>query len=179
VGGLGRSTRRRHLQSGPGTLSPDAFFDYNRDAVVMSLTGSLPVLNNFFDSRHVECRHADRHGHHQYVEPVRHRAGPAGNRVRTIVDCEDLFVCGDIILGWLVFALIAGFIGSKIVDNRGQGLWLDMALGIIGAIVGSLVFNIIGAPGITGFNIYSMIVAIFGSMLVLWTCQALVGRRLA
>jgi hypothetical protein len=47
VGGLEKSTRRRHLQSGPGTLSPDAFFDYNRAAVFMSLTGSLPLLNNF------------------------------------------------------------------------------------------------------------------------------------
>jgi uncharacterized membrane protein YeaQ/YmgE (transglycosylase-associated protein family) len=62
--------------------------------------------------------------------------------------------------------LVAGFIGSKIVDNRGQGFWLDMVLGIVGAIAGGLVFNIIGAPGIAAFNIYGMIVAIFGSMLV-------------
>jgi uncharacterized membrane protein YeaQ/YmgE (transglycosylase-associated protein family) len=82
------------------------------------------------------------------------------------------------ILGWVLLGLIAGFIGSKIVDNSGQSLWLDIGLGIVGAIVGGLVSNIFGATGITGFNLYSMIVAIVGSILVLWTYHALVERRL-
>ena len=83
------------------------------------------------------------------------------------------------ILGWIVLGLIAGFAGSKIVGNEGQGLWLNMALGLVGAIVGGAVFNVFGAAGVTGFNIYSMIVAIAGSILVLWIYHALVGRRLA
>jgi uncharacterized membrane protein YeaQ/YmgE (transglycosylase-associated protein family) len=83
------------------------------------------------------------------------------------------------ILGWIVLGLIAGFVGSKIVGNEGQGLWLNMALGLVGAIVGGAVFNVFGAAGVTGFNIYSMIVAIAGSILVLWIYHALVGRRLA
>jgi uncharacterized membrane protein YeaQ/YmgE (transglycosylase-associated protein family) len=83
------------------------------------------------------------------------------------------------IIGWIILGLIAGFIGSKIVDSRGQGLWLNMVLGIVGAIVGGLVFNIFGASGVTGLNIYSMIVAIVGSVLVLWIYHALVGRRVA
>ena len=83
------------------------------------------------------------------------------------------------IIGWIILGLIAGFIGSKIVDSRGQGLWLNMALGIVGAIVGGFVFNIFGASGVTGLNIYSMIVAIVGSVLVLWIYHALVGRRMA
>jgi uncharacterized membrane protein YeaQ/YmgE (transglycosylase-associated protein family) len=83
------------------------------------------------------------------------------------------------IVGWIVLGLIAGFIGSKIVDSQGQGLWLNMVLGIVGAIVGGMVFNMLGASGITGFNIYSMIVAIAGSVLVLWIYHALVGRRMA
>jgi uncharacterized membrane protein YeaQ/YmgE (transglycosylase-associated protein family) len=83
------------------------------------------------------------------------------------------------ILGWIVLGLIAGFIGSKIVGNEGQALWLNMALGLVGAIVGGAVFNVFGAAGVTGFNIYSMIVAIAGSILVLWIYHALVGRRLA
>jgi uncharacterized membrane protein YeaQ/YmgE (transglycosylase-associated protein family) len=83
------------------------------------------------------------------------------------------------IISWIILGLIAGFIGSKIVDSRGQGLWLNMVLGIVGAIVGGVVFDIFGASGITGLNIYSMIVAIVGSVLVLWLYHALVGRRVA
>jgi uncharacterized membrane protein YeaQ/YmgE (transglycosylase-associated protein family) len=83
------------------------------------------------------------------------------------------------IVGWIVLGLVAGFIGSKIVDSRGQSLWLDMVLGIVGAIVGGMLFNMFGASGITGFNIYSMMVAIVGSVLVLWAYHALVAGRMA
>lgn len=81
------------------------------------------------------------------------------------------------IVSWILLGLIAGFIGSKLVDAQGQGLWLDMALGIIGAIVGGFIFSIFGASGITGFNIYSMIVAIIGSVIVLWIYHTIVPRR--
>jgi len=83
------------------------------------------------------------------------------------------------IIGWVFLGLVAGFIGSKIVDSQDQGLLLDMVLGIVGAIAGGLVFNLFGVLGITGFNIYSMIVAIVGSVLVLWIYHAFVGRRIA
>jgi uncharacterized membrane protein YeaQ/YmgE (transglycosylase-associated protein family) len=83
------------------------------------------------------------------------------------------------ILGWVLLGLIAGFIGSKIVDSQGQGLLLNMVLGIVGAIVGGFLFNLFGASGITGFDIYSMIVAVVGSILVLWIYHALMGRRRA
>jgi uncharacterized membrane protein YeaQ/YmgE (transglycosylase-associated protein family) len=81
------------------------------------------------------------------------------------------------IVSWVLLGLIAGFIGSKLVNSQGQGLWLDIVLGIVGAIVGGFLFSIFGAEGITGFNIYSMIVAIVGSVVVLWIYHALVGRR--
>ena len=83
------------------------------------------------------------------------------------------------ILGWVLLGIIAGFIGSKLVNSQGQGLLLNMVLGIVGAIVGGLLFNLFGASGITGFNIYSMIVAVVGSVLVLWIYHALIGRRMA
>lgn len=83
------------------------------------------------------------------------------------------------ILSWVLLGLIAGFIGSKLVNSQGQGLWLDIVLGIVGAIVGGFLFSIFGAEGITGLNIYSMIVAIVGSVVVLWIYHALVGRRRA
>jgi uncharacterized membrane protein YeaQ/YmgE (transglycosylase-associated protein family) len=81
------------------------------------------------------------------------------------------------ILSWILLGLVAGFIGSKIVNSEGQGLLLDIVLGIVGAIVGGLLFSVFGAGGVTGFNIYSLIVAIIGSIVVLWVYHALVGRR--
>ncbi|PYE90590.1 GlsB/YeaQ/YmgE family stress response membrane protein [Phyllobacterium leguminum] len=79
-------------------------------------------------------------------------------------------------LSWILLGLIAGFIGSKIVNKSGQGMFLDIALGIFGAIIGGLVFSLFGATGITGFNIYSLIVAVIGSVAVLWIYHAITGR---
>jgi uncharacterized membrane protein YeaQ/YmgE (transglycosylase-associated protein family) len=82
------------------------------------------------------------------------------------------------IVSWIVLGLIAGFVGSKIVDSQGQGFWLNMVLGIVGAIVGGFLFSLFGASGVTGFNIYSMIVAIVGSVVVLWLYHRLVESRM-
>lgn len=81
------------------------------------------------------------------------------------------------IIAWLVLGLIAGFIASKIVTNNGQGVVLDVVLGIVGAVVGGFLFSFFGAAPVTGFNIYSMIVAVVGAVVVLWLYHALVGRR--
>jgi uncharacterized membrane protein YeaQ/YmgE (transglycosylase-associated protein family) len=81
------------------------------------------------------------------------------------------------IISWIILGLIAGFIGSKIVDKQGQGLWLNIALGIIGALVGGFIFDLIGSTGVTGLNIWSMIVAVIGSVVVLLIYNAVTGRR--
>jgi uncharacterized membrane protein YeaQ/YmgE (transglycosylase-associated protein family) len=81
------------------------------------------------------------------------------------------------IISWIILGLIAGFIGSKVVDRQGQGFWLDIALGIIGAIVGGFLFEFFGGTGVTGLNIWSMIVAIVGSVVVLVIYNALTTRR--
>ena len=81
------------------------------------------------------------------------------------------------VLSWIILGLIAGFIGSKIVDSQGQGFWLNMALGIIGALVGGFLFSLFGATGVTGLNLWSMIVAIVGSVVVLWAYHAISGHR--
>ena len=83
------------------------------------------------------------------------------------------------IISWIILGLIAGFIGSRIVDKQGQGFWLNIALGIIGALVGGFLFDLFGATGVTGLNIWSMIVAIVGSVVVLLVYNALTGRRRA
>jgi uncharacterized membrane protein YeaQ/YmgE (transglycosylase-associated protein family) len=81
------------------------------------------------------------------------------------------------IIGWIILGLIAGFIGSKIVNKEGQGFWLNIALGIVGALVGGFLFELFGGSGVTGVNIYSMIVAIIGSVVVLWLYNAISTRQ--
>jgi uncharacterized membrane protein YeaQ/YmgE (transglycosylase-associated protein family) len=71
------------------------------------------------------------------------------------------------ILAWIVLGLIAGFIGSKIVNKSGEGLILDIVLGIVGAVLGGWLFNRFGASGVTGLNLYSLLVAVIGSVLFL------------
>jgi uncharacterized membrane protein YeaQ/YmgE (transglycosylase-associated protein family) len=83
------------------------------------------------------------------------------------------------ILAWIVLGLIAGFIGSKIVNRSGEGFLLDIALGIVGAVVGGYIFNVVGAVGVTGFNVYSLVVAVIGSIVVLALYHAIFGRRYA
>jgi uncharacterized membrane protein YeaQ/YmgE (transglycosylase-associated protein family) len=80
-------------------------------------------------------------------------------------------------LAWIVLGLISGFIGSKIVNKRGDGLILDIILGIVGAIVGGYLFNMFGAAGVTGLNLYSLLVAVVGAMVVLIAYHAI--RRAA
>ena len=81
------------------------------------------------------------------------------------------------IIAWLVLGLIAGFIASKIVNHTGSGVIMDIVLGVVGALVGGFLFSFFGAAGVTGFDIYSMIVAVIGAVVVLWLYHALVGRR--
>jgi uncharacterized membrane protein YeaQ/YmgE (transglycosylase-associated protein family) len=81
------------------------------------------------------------------------------------------------ILAWLILGLIAGFIGSKIVNKSGEGLLIDIALGIVGAIVGGYLFNTFGHVGVTGLNIYSLVVAVIGAIVVLVVYHAIFGRR--
>lgn len=82
------------------------------------------------------------------------------------------------IIGWVILGLIAGFIASKIVNKQGEGVFLDMVLGIVGAIVGGYLMSFFtGAPWQSGFNIPSLIVAIVGAVVVLFVYHAIFGRR--
>jgi uncharacterized membrane protein YeaQ/YmgE (transglycosylase-associated protein family) len=81
------------------------------------------------------------------------------------------------IIGWLLLGIIAGFIASRIVGARGPGLLLEIVIGVAGALVGGALFSAFGAQGITGFNLYSMSVAIVGSVFVLWIYHTVTGRR--
>jgi uncharacterized membrane protein YeaQ/YmgE (transglycosylase-associated protein family) len=81
------------------------------------------------------------------------------------------------ILAWLILGLVAGFIASKLVNKSGEGVILDIVLGIVGSFVGGFLFSFVGAAPVTGFNIYSLIVAVIGAVVVLVLYHAIVGRR--
>ncbi|WP_425994189.1 GlsB/YeaQ/YmgE family stress response membrane protein [Caulobacter sp. DWR1-3-2b1] len=81
------------------------------------------------------------------------------------------------ILAWIVLGLVAGFIASKLVNRNGGGLVLDLVLGIVGAVVGGFVFNQFGSSGVSGFNLYSLLVATIGAVIVLAIYHMLTGRR--
>jgi uncharacterized membrane protein YeaQ/YmgE (transglycosylase-associated protein family) len=80
------------------------------------------------------------------------------------------------VIGWIVLGLISGFIASKIVNKSGEGIVLDIVLGIVGAVVGGFLFNAVGAVGVDGFNIWSMFVAVLGAVVALVIKHALMGR---
>ncbi len=77
------------------------------------------------------------------------------------------------ILAWIILGLLAGFIGSKLVNKQGEGMFLDIVLGVVGAVVGGWLFNKFGAVGVTGLNLYSLLVAIVGAVVVLLVYHAL------
>lgn len=98
---------------------------------------------------------------------------PASNPLLQALQPEELSMS---IIIWLILGLIAGFIASKLVNKSGEGLILDIVLGIVGAVVGGFLFSLIGAAPVTGLNIYSIIVAVIGAVVVLWIYHAVIGR---
>lgn len=83
------------------------------------------------------------------------------------------------ILAWIVLGLVAGFIGSKIVNKTGEGLIRDILLGIVGAVVGGFLFRLVGFSGVTGLNLWSLLVAVIGAVVFLFLYHALFRRTAA
>jgi uncharacterized membrane protein YeaQ/YmgE (transglycosylase-associated protein family) len=77
------------------------------------------------------------------------------------------------IFAWIILGLLAGFIGSKIVNRSGEGILLDIVLGVVGAVIGGWIFNFFGHAGVTGLNFYSLLVAVIGSIIFLIAYHAL------
>jgi len=80
------------------------------------------------------------------------------------------------IISWIILGLIAGWIGSKLVNKTGAGMTTDIFLGVVGAIVGGFLFSLFGSVGVTGLNLWSLIVAVIGSIVVLWVYHKVVAR---
>jgi uncharacterized membrane protein YeaQ/YmgE (transglycosylase-associated protein family) len=81
------------------------------------------------------------------------------------------------IIAWIFVGLIAGFLASKVVNRTGEGMMRDILLGVVGAIVGGWIFNAMGEPGVSGVNLYSILVAFVGGVVVLVLYHALFGKR--
>lgn len=77
------------------------------------------------------------------------------------------------LLAWIVLGLVAGFIASKMVSGTGQGAVMDIVLGVIGAVIGGWLFNTFGMAGVSGFNLYSLLVAVVGAIVLLVVYHAL------
>jgi uncharacterized membrane protein YeaQ/YmgE (transglycosylase-associated protein family) len=80
------------------------------------------------------------------------------------------------LLAWIILGLIAGFVASKLVNKSGEGMLLDIVLGVVGAVVGGWLFHTFGMPGVTGLNIYSLVVAVVGAAVFLVVYHALTRR---
>lgn len=76
------------------------------------------------------------------------------------------------ILAWIILGGFAGWIASMIMGkDASMGIFANIIVGIVGAFVGGLVFSFFGAASVTGFNLYSLLVAIIGSVVLLWVVQ--------
>jgi uncharacterized membrane protein YeaQ/YmgE (transglycosylase-associated protein family) len=72
------------------------------------------------------------------------------------------------IILWVIFGAIAGWIASLIMStNAQQGAMMNIVVGIIGALIGGFIFNNMGGSGVTGFNLYSLLVAVVGAVVLL------------
>jgi uncharacterized membrane protein YeaQ/YmgE (transglycosylase-associated protein family) len=80
------------------------------------------------------------------------------------------------IIAWILLGLIAGFIASKLVNKSGEGMLMDIILGIVGSVVGGWLFHMFGMPGVTGLNVYSLVVAVVGAAVFLVIYHALTRR---
>ncbi len=78
------------------------------------------------------------------------------------------------ILAWVVLGGVAGWIGSILMGtDASQGIILNIVIGILGAVVGGMVFNALGSSGVSGLNLYSLGVAVIGSVIAIWLVQLL------
>jgi uncharacterized membrane protein YeaQ/YmgE (transglycosylase-associated protein family) len=80
------------------------------------------------------------------------------------------------IISWIILGGLAGWVASMIAGtNAEQGVFGNIVVGIIGAMIGGFVMNLFGIDGITGFNLWSFVVALLGSVIALWAWKALRG----
>lgn len=73
---------------------------------------------------------------------------------------------------WIIFGALAGWIASMVMGTDGQqGAVMNIVLGIVGAFIGGFIFNMFGASGVSGFNVYSLLVAVLGAVVLIWLAK--------
>ncbi|OGJ37714.1 MAG: hypothetical protein A2383_02335 [Candidatus Pacebacteria bacterium RIFOXYB1_FULL_39_46] len=72
------------------------------------------------------------------------------------------------IILWIILGGIAGWIASMVMETNSQGTLADIIMGIVGAMVGGFLLNLIGQSGVTGFNVYSLFVAVIGAIVLIY-----------
>jgi len=80
------------------------------------------------------------------------------------------------VISWIVLGGFAGWIASMIINKTGEGLLRDIVLGIVGGVIGGWIFAAAGSTGVTGFNVWSLFVAVIGAIVVLLIYHAIVRR---
>ena len=81
------------------------------------------------------------------------------------------------IIAWLVLGLIAGFLASVVMRGGGYGIIGDIIVGIVGALIGGFIFSLFGGTGVTGLNLWSLVVAFVGACILIAILRAISGRR--
>ena len=86
------------------------------------------------------------------------------------------------LFAWILLGLIAGFIASHLVNHRGEGMVLDALLGVVGAVIGGWLAHLFGYAGVTTLNVYSLVVATIGAVVLLFVYHVIrrnvIGRRI-
>jgi uncharacterized membrane protein YeaQ/YmgE (transglycosylase-associated protein family) len=76
------------------------------------------------------------------------------------------------ILAWIILGGVAGWLASMVAGNNAeQGVLGNIVIGILGALIGGFIVNLLGGTGITGFNVWSLIVAVVGATLLLFIAR--------
>ncbi len=80
------------------------------------------------------------------------------------------------ILAWVIIGGLAGWLASRITGTHArEGCLIDIVVGVGGGLLGGLIFRSLGGAGITGLNIWSLLVATVGAIILLWAVKALRG----
>lgn len=82
------------------------------------------------------------------------------------------------IIAWIVLGGLAGWIASKIAGTNDQQGWVaNIVIGMVGAMLGGFIFDLLGGSGVTGFNIWSLLVAVIGALVFISILRAFSGRQ--
>ena len=82
------------------------------------------------------------------------------------------------IIAWVILGALAGWIASMIMNTDAeQGALANIVVGIVGALVGGFLVGFLGGSGVTGLNLYSLLVSVLGAVVLLFVYKAIAGRR--